>query len=282
MQSRFVASVFTFAFCWLTAAPSFACEAGREVWANDKDGFRTVIYFPDKNPTNGRLIVEGWAGKQIRWRIKAGHGCSNGVVICSADIPLSNGKFMDASFEAVYENDEPKYLVSTQLLQTSFLAQTRVEAPQIVASWFASPPPETQKPFITLPSVYRLIGCQNGNELSAGLTIGERNLSDLLGDWQGVGEGNIIATIQKLPGKPIRLEANVVTSMPGCIGDVTAQGPVSGPQIVLKSEEQNTECRLSIEMVGRKALRITELEGCLYFHGAACGFTGNLLRQSAQ
>ncbi|MCP4182565.1 MAG: hypothetical protein GY761_04510 [Hyphomicrobiales bacterium] len=222
MQKKFTECIIAFGFSLLTAASALACEAGKEIWVNDKEGLRTVIYFPDQALFRGRLIAEGWKDNQIRWRVQASHSCSNGVQICGADIPLSNGKFMNASFEGVYENGAPKYLVSTQLQQHSYLIQNRGEAPHIVASWFVNLPPENEKPFILLPSVYKYAGCQKGDEFQAGK----------LDDFDYTSEASQIIRVPEYSWKPIEEEKSVSSfrypvclNPKGCLGtDTTING----------------------------------------------------------
>lgn len=108
------------------------------------------------------------------------------------------------------------------------------------------------------------------------------NAADILGNWSGVGEGYVSADIRQGRQNPTYFVAVVGTALQGCGGSVTVYGKLGPNPVVAESympDEPSAEvCRIEFEVVGRQALRMTEKSGCVLFHGASCGFSGNLLR----
>ena len=145
------------------------CEPGKEIWAGDvEDGVRTIAYSPGELSSTMKLVFEGWRGATILWRVTGEQACSNGVVFCFASIPMQGRKPIEAPIEEIREDDSPRYLVLAQLRQATFRAQAYDEA-KLSAQWFA-PEPVGDGSMIVLPSVYRFLGCQKGDELEAGST----------------------------------------------------------------------------------------------------------------
>lgn len=149
------------------------CKPGNEIWVSDgESGLRTVVYSVGAaGISSPRITFEGWRGKQIVWRISGQKYCSNGVVICGVEIPLTNGKSVEAPVEEIYEAGEPRYLVFAQLSQATFRAQVYdADGTELEAKWFLPKPTVSIEdgPAIVLPSSYRFIGCLEGDELDAG------------------------------------------------------------------------------------------------------------------
>lgn len=152
------------------SASAVECEPGNEIWAHEKDGLTTVVYEPDPPSPSGRVVFEGWKGDQIQWRVVGTSACSNGVVVCGLSVPLSNGEEVHAPITEVYDGDKPAFMVFADLMQTTFRAQTYDPSlPEIVAEWFVPKPARDGDQWpVVLPSYYKLIGCQTGDELQGG------------------------------------------------------------------------------------------------------------------
>jgi hypothetical protein len=103
---------------------------------------------------------------------------------------------------------------------------------------------------------------------------------DFLGKWAGSGEGEVSASIRPGRAKPDILVIALETATQGCAGSVTVYGRPEGDRIAAESYMPDDPdvplCRIDIEQVGDGTLRVEEVENCLYFHGAACGFTADL------
>lgn len=173
MKRTLCALALLFATSLTTNANSASCLPGNEIWANDSDdGVRTVVYLISaRSSSSPKLIFEGWRGREILWRISGSQPCSNGVVICTAMVPLTKGDDLEAPVDVIYEGGEPRYIVFAQLRQVSFRVQVySVAEPELDAEWFHPKPSSSTEdgPTIVLPSYYRFIGCQKGDELEAG------------------------------------------------------------------------------------------------------------------
>ena len=146
-----------------------SCSVGEEIWAHDsQDGLRSVVYYPGSPSPNAVLVFEGWRENGIIWRVRAEQACSKGVAFCSAIIPLKDNRNIVAPIEVIHESHGALYIVFSHLRQSTFQKQNYEENTAIDAKWFTPAPRRQVDTLIVLPSVYRLIGCQKGNELSVG------------------------------------------------------------------------------------------------------------------
>ncbi|MBR0641627.1 hypothetical protein [Plastoroseomonas hellenica] len=110
------------------------------------------------------------------------------------------------------------------------------------------------------------------------------------GEYIGQGEGELTARLRRLAGD--RYQVDLTTTDAGrCAGGVGGEAVLSSDgRGVLRTENQAYDpnartawlreryCTVSIGIDGRR-MRIAEGDGCLGFHGAACGFTGELQRR---
>ena len=161
----------------LAASPALAgaCEPEKSVWAFDGDDLRTVAYFPNGISMAGvPLVFEGWKGGAIQWRVTGWAGCTNGVMFCSAHVQLTDKSEIEAPITEVVEGEDWRYVVFGHLFQSSFRDQEySAEQAELVADRFVPKPADWEKSLIVLPSYYRLVGCQKGDELLAGLAAGD-------------------------------------------------------------------------------------------------------------
>lgn len=103
-----------------------------------------------------------------------------------------------------------------------------------------------------------------------------------VGEWSGTGEGDVSITIRKGTRDPSFAVVDLTTfSDTGCGGGTTVYGRLS-PDGTIRAEsnpnDDGSVCRIDLEMVGGRDLRSDEVEGCVFSHGAACGFSANLTR----
>lgn len=110
------------------------------------------------------------------------------------------------------------------------------------------------------------------------------------GEYLGRGEGELTAQLRRLAGD--RYQVDLTTTDAGrCAGGVGGEVVLSSDgQGVLRTENEAYDpnartpwvreryCTITIGISGRR-MRIAEGNGCLGFHGAACGFTGELQRR---
>jgi hypothetical protein len=110
------------------------------------------------------------------------------------------------------------------------------------------------------------------------------------GGYVGQGEGELTARVRRLAGD--RHQVDLTTTDAGrCAGGVGGEAMLpSNGRGVLRTENQAYDpnastpwlreryCTVAIGISGRR-MRIEEGDGCLGFHGAACGFTGELQRR---
>lgn len=111
------------------------------------------------------------------------------------------------------------------------------------------------------------------------------------GEYFGQGEGELTARLRRLAGD--RYQVDLTTTDAGrCAGGVGGETVLSSDgRGVLRTENQEYDpnattpwlrerhCTVTITIDGRRRMRIAEGDGCLGFHGAACGFTGDLQRR---
>jgi hypothetical protein len=120
--------------------------------------------------------------------------------------------------------------------------------------------------------------------LLGGIPARAAETSDFVGKWSGVGEGEVDAAIRRGKAKPDWIIIDLEVGAPGCGGSVTVHGRVNADGKVQAQSDKDPAadpqmCTIELEMVGRKALRVSEGAGCSYHHGASCGFSSNLTKK---
>jgi len=103
------------------------------------------------------------------------------------------------------------------------------------------------------------------------------------GAWAGSGAGKLAATIRRGNAKPQFLVIDMVTATEGCSGAVTLYGKPEGRRLTAKSyDAQNPRapvCTIAFERGADGGLRGETAGDCGFYHGAACGFDGQLARE---
>jgi hypothetical protein len=117
------------------------------------------------------------------------------------------------------------------------------------------------------------------------------------GTYFGSGEGELNAKIKHIDNDVYAISIDTTVAMendvPGCAGGIEGEAILdeTGGNLFVENEdyepgsdspmlgEQYCEVKLSFDEDG--FLNIEEQSGCLSYHGAACGFTGQLVNEDA-
>jgi hypothetical protein len=100
----------------------------------------------------------------------------------------------------------------------------------------------------------------------------------LIGDWAGAGEGQVEATIRPDPSRSGNFLAEVTTQSGACGGGVEVSGRLGDVAVASGEDPGIGVCRIEFKLVGLDRVRVSEVDGCLPYHGASCGFSGELAR----
>lgn len=101
----------------------------------------------------------------------------------------------------------------------------------------------------------------------------------LEGRYAGRGEGKLSAAIKTAKGGPDRYDIVLRTRARNCAGDVSGRGILQDGVVTLRAKTDDPKgCTIRIEPKAG-TLKVEEGEGCLYFHGVSCGFSGTLKRR---
>ena len=111
--------------------------------------------------------------------------------------------------------------------------------------------------------------------------------SDLIGTWAGEdGPFLYAARIRRGTENPDVLVADLEVATRGCAGQVAVFGRPEEPngtrmkgQSYTPDDPNGSECRVDLMLGPNGTLRMEEIEGCLYWHGASCEFRGEMKRQ---
>lgn len=133
--------------------------------------------------------------------------------------------------------------------------------------------------------------------LSALPALAEGDFNPLEGLYQGAGEGELEVEITHIEADRYGIEFTTTVPMendiPGCGGGVGGEVLLSegGGNFFVENEGYiGTEpesplnmryCEIRLKFDGNGKLEIEEQDGCMYYHGAACGFTGTLEHEAA-
>jgi hypothetical protein len=102
-----------------------------------------------------------------------------------------------------------------------------------------------------------------------------------IGEYQGPAVEGMTGTVSVERGTGAnRYRVGVDVFGSGCSGGVGGVGVVSGNRMNLsvRVPDSAEQCRITLDRSGA-SLRVSEVEGCLYFHGAQCRFDANVSRQ---
>lgn len=116
------------------------------------------------------------------------------------------------------------------------------------------------------------------------------------GHYSGEGEGDLTVDLTHIENDRYAISINTTTPMendiPGCGGGIEGEVLLSeeGGNFFVENEDYDPEggplaaertCEVGLTFDGQGGLEIEERDGCISYHGAACGFTGSLLHDAA-
>ncbi len=116
------------------------------------------------------------------------------------------------------------------------------------------------------------------------------------GIWSGQGEGDITLDLTHLQDDIYKISINTIvpiSDMGGCAGGIDGEVILdsNGGNFFVENEDfdPKTEeggfnrryCEISLKFNEDGTLTTEEQSGCLYYHGAACGFSGTLEHDAA-
>jgi hypothetical protein len=117
-----------------------------------------------------------------------------------------------------------------------------------------------------------------GLSLAAALITSKAH-GQLEGRYTGRGEGTLSAVVKHAPASTSAYDIVLRTRARTCTGEVSGRAILTGSGLVLKAKtDRPIGCTIRVEP-RRNTLKVSEVEGCLYFHGVACGFSGSLRRR---
>lgn len=124
-----------------------------------------------------------------------------------------------------------------------------------------------------------------------------QDLIGVEGYYMGHGEGELTAEITHIENDRYAISINTLVPMendiPGCGGGIDGEVLLesSGGNFFAENEFYDPEgdtpssqaryCEIGLSFDGQGELKIEERDGCISYHGAACGFTGTLFHDAA-
>ncbi|MBK1793423.1 hypothetical protein JHL21_02795 [Devosia sp. WQ 349] len=117
--------------------------------------------------------------------------------------------------------------------------------------------------------------------------------ADIAGKWSGEGEGDLSAEITHIEADRYGVSLSTVVPIGdtgGCAGGIDGEAlfTAEGGNFFVENEDYNPSepqsyynirmCEISFKLTPDGTLITEEVEGCGYYHGAACGFSGGLTR----
>ncbi|WP_439618891.1 hypothetical protein [Shinella sp.] len=132
----------------------------------------------------------------------------------------------------------------------------------------------------------------------AALPAFAQDVNPLEGLWSGKGEGDLTVDLKHVQDDIYKISIETVVPMqedglPGCGGGIEGEVKLdrAGGNFFVENEayDPNAEqsgvnaryCEIGLVFSKDGKLLIEERSGCLSYHGAACGFTGELVHDAA-
>lgn len=133
--------------------------------------------------------------------------------------------------------------------------------------------------------------------LASSLSVAPAFAQEREGHWFGNGEGDITLDLTHIQNDIYAMSINTVVPISdmggGCAGGVDGEVIITGSTANFFVENEgydaNAEasgynqryCEIALTFNEDGTLITEEREGCLYYHGAACGFSGTLTHDAA-
>ena len=123
-------------------------------------------------------------------------------------------------------------------------------------------------------------------------------IGESAGSYVGSGEGNLSAEITHIQDDIYAVSIQTIVPMenniPGCGGGIAGETILSetGGNFFVENEEYDPKaepnpitgeryCEIAITFDENGILILEEKDGCMYYHGASCGFSGQLIKEGA-
>lgn len=117
------------------------------------------------------------------------------------------------------------------------------------------------------------------------------------GFWSGRGEGDLTVDLKHLQDDIYKISIGTTVAMegdpPGCGGGIDGEVKLSkeGGNFFVENESYDPNsthpglkeryCEIGLTFIEGRKLRLEERSGCIGYHGAACGFSGELVHDDA-
>ena len=103
-------------------------------------------------------------------------------------------------------------------------------------------------------------------------------VTDITGKWKGAAEGK--EETMEIKKSPSGYLAAITMASEGCMGEIEAPANLSGNvvELVKKEKENDKPCTITATFTGA-SVSIYE-NGCSYYHGVRCDFTGHWIESS--
>jgi hypothetical protein len=117
------------------------------------------------------------------------------------------------------------------------------------------------------------------------------------GIWSGQGEGDLTVDLKHLQGDIYKISIETTVAMegelPGCGGGVGGEVKLdkTGGNFFVENESYDPDssipglkeryCEIGLTFTEGRKLLLEERSGCIGYHGASCGFSGELLHDDA-
>lgn len=132
--------------------------------------------------------------------------------------------------------------------------------------------------------------------LAAGPVLAQ-DFNPLEGLYEGEGEGQLSVDLTHIEADRYAISITTLAPMqndlPGCGGGIAGEVLLSeaGGNFFVENEDYDGKadnspinqryCEIGLSFDGNGNLELEERNGCLYYHGAACGFSGTLTHEAA-
>jgi len=117
-----------------------------------------------------------------------------------------------------------------------------------------------------------------------------QEVNTIEGFYSGSGEGELSMDLTHLDEDRYAIDIGTLVpmenDMPGCAGGISGEVLLTkrGGNFFVENEDydpnvtllSHRQCEIAISFDGKGGVTLEEKEGCLSFHGAACGFSGTL------
>ena len=133
--------------------------------------------------------------------------------------------------------------------------------------------------------------------LSVSLPAMAQDVNETQGRYIGSGEGDLTLDLTHIEEDRYAISIETVVpmenDMPGCAGGVDGEVLLSkkGGNLFIENEmyepgsdspmSSEQYCEIGITFDGAGGVTLEERNGCLEYHGASCGFSGNLIHEGA-